>query len=529
MQRSSRFLKRKSFLVGYLILLFSLLVACAAPAAQNAGGTEASAEASAEDVSAAGSIETSGPSGTLRHGALVAIEQWDPHREQRNSMQIYFQTVYDTLIAEAPDGTLMPGLAVEWTHTPTAVDFTLRDDVRFHDGTPFTAASVEANLMRAKNSNFPPVANALAAIDSIEIVDDTHVRLNLARPNPALLRILARFPGMMICPSAFESVGDTPCGTGPWTLNVAETVAESKYVFDLFEDFWDPSQQGVARIEIFNLPETAARANGLRTGELDSAHISVHAIATQLEGEGFTLHTAEAFQLALHILDRDGTIVPAFADERVRRAMQHAIDRETFYATTSMGVPSTQLYPPGSLYHADAIEDLSYNPEKAKALLAEAGFETVTFSIPSFGPFNGENQAVAGFLAEVGIIMNVEAVSPGSLLAEAATGNWSAAVLAVNETHPFTFIRNRVLDGNLNPFGVVDADLAELTAKAIQLPEEEAAPLWAEIIKAAHERGYIINIGSAQDAVVTSAQVKNGAARWLYPGVLAVRGVTVEN
>jgi peptide/nickel transport system substrate-binding protein len=506
------------------------LAACAAPAEpvpDEAQESAQSASALADAETAGKSIDASGPSGTLRHGALIAVAHWDPHREQRNVMQIYFQTVYDTLIAEAPDGTLVPGLAVEWTHTPTAVEFTLRDDVVFHDGTPFTAESVEANLTRAKNSKFPPVVNALAAIDTIEVADATHTRLNLAHPDPAMLRTLARFPGMMICPSAFESVNDAPCGTGPWMLNPDETVVESKYVFDLFEDFWDPSQQGVARIEIFNLPEAAARANGLRTGELNSVHIPVRAIVTQLEAEGFAVHTAEAFQIALHILDREGTMVPALADERVRRAMQHAIDREAFFATTSMGVPSTQRYLPGSPYYSAEIEDLSYDPEKAKTLLAEASFETIEFSVPSIGPFNAEIQAIAGFLAEVGITMHVEAAPPGSLLAEAATGNWPAAVLAVNETHPYTFIRNRVLDGYLNPFGVVDADLAKLAEEAMQLSEEEAAPLWAEIIKAAHERGYIINIGSAHDAVVTDSQVQGVAARWFYPGVLAVRGVTV--
>ena len=515
--------KTKYITTTLVTLMILLLTACTAPAAPASDDAQGSTESSAADADTG----TSGPSGTLRHGALIAVAHWDPHREQRNTLQMYYQTVYDTLIAEALDGTLIPGLAVEWTHAPEAVEFTLREGVLFHDGSEFNAESVEANLMRAKSSTFPPVANALAAIDSVEIVDATHVRLNLSRSDPALLRTLARFPGMMVCPSAFESAGDAPCGTGPWTLNQEETLTESKYVFDLFADFWDPSQQGVVRIEIFSLPESAARANGLRTGELDSAIITTRAIITQLEAEGYAVQTAEAFQIGLHILDREGSMVPAFADERVRRALQHAIDRETFYATTTLGTPSTQRYLPDSPYHSAEIEDLTYAPEKAKALLAEAGFETVEFSVPSFGPFNGDNQAIAGFLAEVGITMNIEATPPGSLLAEAATGNWAAALLVINETHPHTFIRNRVLGGFLNPFGVVDADLAALAEEAMQLSEEEAAPIWAEIIKAAHERGYIINIGSTLDAVVTGPNVQGAAARWLYPGVLAVRGVTV--
>jgi peptide/nickel transport system substrate-binding protein len=473
---------------------------------------------------------TSAAKGTLRYGFPFDMNNWNPHREQRFFMLVYYQLVYDALLAEDTEGTLLPGLATEWVQTTDAITFTLREGVIFHDGTPFNAEVAKANLLHARESDFAPIANQLSAVESIDVLDDSHIRLNLSRPDNALLVYLSRFAGIMVSPAVLDTEITTPVGTGPWTLNSEETEPTVRYVFDLFPDFWDPSVQGVERVEILHLPEDAARSNALRSGQIDGARISPND-AELLETEGYTILSNEANLYGLHILDREGTMVPAFADERVRLALSYAIDRELLAETVFDGyaTPITQRSQPGQYGYAEDIADLSYDPERAKQLLAEAGIENLEFQVPSFGPFNKTNQALAGFFADIGVTMNIEAIAPGSLVAEITQGNWSAAIIPINDRHVSEYVDKRVLiDAIYNPFDVLEEDLEELAAQAKQLPPDEAEPLWSEITRETAERGIIIHLAVIEDTIAVSPKVNGGKVGYFMPGVLLIRGVTIE-
>jgi peptide/nickel transport system substrate-binding protein len=323
----------------------------------------------------------------------------------------------------------------------------------------------------------------------------------------------------------------TPVGTGPWTLNSEETEPTVRYVFDLFPDFWDPSVQGVERVEILHLPEDAARSNALRSGQLDGARIST-SDAGLLETEGYTILSNESNLYGLHILDREGTMVPAFADERVRLALSYAIDRELVAETVFDGyaTPITQPFQPGQYGYAEDIADLSYDPERAKQLLAEAGIENLEFQVPSFGPFNKPNQALAGFFADIGVTMNIEAIAPGALVTEISQGNWSAGLIPINDRHVSEYVDKRVLvDGIYNPFQVLEEDLEELATQANQLPADEAEPLLAEIARETAERGIIIHLATIEWPAAVSPKVNGGKVGYFMPGVLLIRGVTIDD
>jgi peptide/nickel transport system substrate-binding protein len=224
-------------------------------------------------------------------------------------------------------------------------------------------------------------------------------------------------------------------------------------------------------------------------------------------------------------------MVPAFADERVRLALNYAIDRELFAETVLDGyaTPITQRFRRGQYGYAEDIADLSYDPERAKQLLAEAGIENLEFQVPSFGPFNKTNQALAGFFADIGVTMNIEAIAPGSLVAEITQGNWSAAIIPINDRHVSEYVDKRVLiDAIYNPFDVLEEDLEELAAQAKQLPPDEAEPLWSEITRETAERGIIIHLAVIEDTIAVSPKVNGGKVGYFMPGVLLIRGVTIE-
>jgi peptide/nickel transport system substrate-binding protein len=531
--------KRNLFirLIMGMLLASMLVTACGstaapAPTAQPAQQEqETGGETAAITTTNDQAPTSSAAKGTLRYGFSVDFDNLNPHRQQRFVMLVYYQLVYDALLAEDADGTLLPGLATEWVQSTDAITFTLREGVVFHDGTPFNAEVAKANLLHALESTYAPIADQLSAVESIDVLDDSHIRLNLSRPDNALLIYLSRFAGMMISPAVLDTEVTTPVGTGPWTLNSEETEPTVRYVFDLFPDFWYPSVQGVERVEILHLPEDAARSNALRSGQIDGARVST-SDARLLETEGYTILSNEANLYGLHILDREGTMVPAFADERVRLALSYAIDRELLAETVFDGyaTPITQRSQLGQYGYAEDIADLSYDPERAKQLLAEAGVENLEFQVPSFNQFNKSNQVLAGFFADIGVTMKIEAIAPETLFPRVAQGNWAAALLPINDRHVSEYVGKRVLvDGIFNPFHMLEEDLEALATQAKQFPPDEAEPLWAEIARETAERGNIIHIVAVDSLVAVSPKVNGGSVGTFMPGVLLIRGVTIDD
>ena len=160
------------------LLIASLLAACAGaapaqPAAQPA--QEQAAPAAASETGAAADK-------VFRLGHDIDLSTWDAHQEQQNVAMVFYSLVYEGLVGEDSQGNIMPGLATEWTQSDKALEFTLREGVTFHDGTPFDAEVVKANVEKVKNGPFPPTANFLRPIESVEVIDPTHVRFNLTGP-----------------------------------------------------------------------------------------------------------------------------------------------------------------------------------------------------------------------------------------------------------------------------------------------------------------------------------------------------------
>ncbi len=471
------------------------------------------------------------PHGTLRFGFLNRFLTWDPHQEQRPIAIMGYQLVYDALVNEDSNGGIVPGLATAWTQTATSVEFTLREGVVFHDGTSFDAAAAKANLLHARDNGAPTIKQQLTAIEDVAVIDATHIRLKLTKPVPDLLNNLARMAGMMISPTSFATAKELPVGTGPWVFNAAESKADAQYVFDAFPRFWDPQQQQLQRIVLLILPDQTSALNALRSGEIDAAPVTNPSNVAQLQAEGYAILANDLSPLGLQILDRNGTIVPAFADKRVRLALSYAIDRQTLIDTvlSGYGKATTQRSKPGQYGYANDIVDLNYNPARARALLAEAGVQNLEFSIPSGGVLP-EAEAIVGFFKAVGVTMKLEIVAPGTVVQEAASGKWPAVIVPLSEPHIATFIANRVLKtGSMNPFRIEEPDLEALAAKARTLPPAEAEPLWAQLSRETAQRGIIVNFYTTPSLIATSPKVKGGTVGYFKPSVLELRGVAIED
>ncbi|MCW5849361.1 MAG: hypothetical protein KIT87_04735 [Anaerolineae bacterium] len=505
--------------VGALTLLVMLVMGCAAPApapttssapAQPPAPTTAPAAAKtalpttapATTVAAPAVAPTAPaakapgtPQGVLRHGHPITPSTFNPHQTQSAIISQYYQLVYETLVTVGADGKFAPGLATEWQTSDKALTFKLRPGVVFHDDAPFNATAVVANFKDVKEGP-GPTKSEFQAVTSVEALDDLTVRFNLSAYDPALLLSLTRNAGMQISPTGLKTADKTPVGTGPWLYNAQASKTDSKYVFDYFPKYWDMAQIGVARVEILPIAEEATRMNGLLSGDLDTAFIGELASYQQLQKQGFKDITNARSTLAYHIFDRAGAQVKALADKRVRQALALSIDRETYFKTVVGGIPSTQRYTSGQVGYVKDLADLSYNPQRAKALMAEAGVSNIEFTVPAPNALLTHNQAFGNFFAALGVTQKISPIGTAQIATECASGKWVVGLCGISELHPKTLVENRLLkNGAYNPLKVEDPRIEELYAKAKNLPDEQGAELWGQIMKIATEEAYLIFVG----------------------------------
>ena len=208
--------------------------------------------------------------GTLRIGLNEDPDALDPARGGTFVGRIVFAAVCDKLIDTDAKNDFVPQLAAAWSWSPDnlALTLTLRDGVRFQDGTPMDAAAVAANLQRYRSAPESLRKSELKPVSSVEVVDPHTVRLHLSQPYAPLVAVLADRAGMMISPAALS--GDVtktlPCA-GPFKLT--ERVAQDRIVVDRFPGYWNAPAIHLDRIIYEPQPDTTIRLVNLQAGQLD--------------------------------------------------------------------------------------------------------------------------------------------------------------------------------------------------------------------------------------------------------------------
>ncbi|WP_394525526.1 ABC transporter substrate-binding protein [Paenarthrobacter nicotinovorans] len=297
-----------------------------------------------------------------------------------NSSQ-YMQAVYDTILTAAPDGSIQPGLATEWSYNDdkTVITLKIRDGVKFTDGTPLDASAVAQNLVRFRDGAGGLAAN-LADMADATATDASTVTIKMKRSNPALLTYLTRAAGLVEAPSAFNKpdVQTVPVGSGPYTLNTSETVEGTSYVFDRNPNYWKPENVHYDKLVLNVYQDQTALLNAIKGGQVNGGNSVGNQNIEQMKAAGFVAYPAESTWVGLSLLDREGAIVPALKDVRVRQAINYAFDTKALLNAVENGAGTTtsQIFMPtdAAAYVADLDSHYSYDPEKARKLLAEAGY-----------------------------------------------------------------------------------------------------------------------------------------------------------
>jgi peptide/nickel transport system substrate-binding protein len=394
-------------------------------------------------------VRAGDPTGTLTVSLEnLGAQTTDPILQGRAGHAQYQAPIYDALLGfnlESQYGGVGPGVAEEWGIDPDGNSWTFRlqEGLVFHNGEALTAEDVKFSLERTMfhEESLVGDGNRLSRQlrqppeEAIEVIDPLTVRMHTDGPKPHFWSLLTRavFQGGQIMPKDYiESVGDDgfraePVGSGPWMY-------AGHSVGDYFQyEAFDKSHRGIphfAKMSLLIVPEESTKLAMVRTGQADIIDL-VPESAPEVDAAGAKLTVVEGVGMFIYQfwgLYFDEAQALPISDVRVRQAMSLAINRQDIidYSLNGFGRPSMPFATFPTSVDVDvprwqkwSEETLVYDPERARQLLAEAGYPDgfeVTFWSTNFSgtPYmNDLSQAVTGFWEEIGIETDLRIIEGG--------------------------------------------------------------------------------------------------------------------
>ena len=352
--------------------------------------------------------------GEMRWGLHVTLAaKWlDPaETEAFTTPFMILYAVHDALVKPLPAGMSTPSLAESWNESKDHLTytFTLRKNVKFHDGSPVTAEDVKFSFERYKGASATLLKDK---VKDVQIVSPTQVRFVLREPWPDFMLFYgttASGAGWIVPKHYVDRVGEdgfkkAPIGAGPY--RVASFSPGVEIVLEAFDAYWRKGPN-IKRLVMRTMTEETTRAAALKRGEIDLAYLFAGPVAEELRRTpGIKLEApllTGAFWLELP--DQWDPKSP-WHDRRVRLAASHALDRQAINQAETLGFSRlTGNIVPRIFQFAIAMEPPAYDPARAKKLLADAGYPNGfdAGDLHPFPPYNSMGEAIVGYLQAVGI------------------------------------------------------------------------------------------------------------------------------
>ncbi|MEM7031218.1 MAG: ABC transporter substrate-binding protein [Chloroflexota bacterium] len=362
--------------------------------------------------------------------------------------------VVETLIKVDFDGQMVPNLALSWDKTDdTTWTFTLRDDVTFQNGEPFNADAVAIAFNHLLNSETPPRGLTPENIDSIEAVDERTVVIRTIEPDILMPNRLTAPSFAILAPSAYESSPTNPFGTGTGPFVLTEEEPEQSATLVKNETYW-AGDVAIDEVLVLSAPDGDVRATMLRTGEVDIAStIPIPQIPLLEEDPAVSLiRLAQPRTRTMYLNNANGPL----SDVRVRRAVLHAIDKQSIVDAILEGVGEVAVGPfaPSEAWVNSDLASDTYNPDLARELVAEAGYGEGELTIeiatyPSRSSLPPSAIAIQQMLGEVGINTEVRIAPYSAIEPDAYAADFDIFIVS----------RGHLLD-NYDPEGFLQADFA---------------------------------------------------------------------
>ena len=301
----------------------------------------------------------------------------DPQSSNRASNWMVQRNIFDKLVHELPDGTVEPRLATSWEFLDdTTLRLKLRDDVKFHNGEPFTAEDVIFTIKRGLSNSISASTFKYFDIDNSKIIDPHTVELKLVSPYAAVFNTFSSGRGSIVSKKAVEEMGDNafarnPVGSGPYKLEKWTSGTEIRLVRN--EDYW--GDKAITKNVVFKvIPEAANRVIELETGEADViyevAGTDVDRV-NELDGAHILMGDSNRYMLVTFSM-KDETL----ANKDLRYALSYALDKDAIVKACYSGAARTATgYYPSNVFAFKDLGVLPYDLEKAKELMKKAGYE----------------------------------------------------------------------------------------------------------------------------------------------------------
>lgn len=429
----------------------------------------------------------------LRIGLQEDPDVLDPDQSRTFVGRIVYASLCDKLVDITPDLEIVPQLAESWEWSEDGLTLTMKliDGATFHDGEPFNAAAVVANIERSRNMEESRRKSEVASIAAAEAVDDKTVKFTLAAPDATLLAQFADRAGMMVSPKAAAAAGAdfglNPVCSGPFAFK--ERVQQDRIVLEKFADYWNADAINFDSVVFLPIPDTTVRLANLRAGDLDMLErLAATDVKSAEADDGLIVEKAVSLGyqgVTVNVANGPAADNPLGRDPRIRRALSLAIDRNAVNQVVFEGAfaPGNQPFPPTSPWYDADYPTPERDVEAAKALLAEAGHPDglkIAVQVANNPVQLQLMQVVQAMAAEAGIEIELVAKEFATLLADQTAGDyqasqvgWSGRVDPDGNIHQFMTTGGGINDSHYsNP--EVDALLDKARTSTDQAVRKEA-------------------------------------------------------
>jgi peptide/nickel transport system substrate-binding protein len=392
----------------------------------------------------------------LRIGLQEDPDVLDPDQSRTFVGRIVYTSLCDKLVDITPELDYVPQLATEWTWSDDGLELTmkLREGATFHDGTPFNAEAVVANIERSLNLPESRRKSELASVAGIEATSEFEVKFKLSAPDATLLAQLSDRAGMMESPKAQKEMGldfaNKPVCSGPYKF--VERIQQDRIVLEKFAEHWNADQFHFDKVTFLPIPDTTVRLANLQAGDIDMLERLAPTDAAAVKADSNLIYeqiVGLGYQgITVNIGNGARADNPMGKEAKLRQALSLAIDRNAINEVVFQGTasPGNQHVPSSSPWYVQAHPVQERDIEAAKTLMAEAGVDRIEVEVQvANNPVQAQlMQVVQSMVAEAGFDVSLKAMEFASMLAEQTAGNYQLSQVGWSgRTDP---------DGNIHQF-----------------------------------------------------------------------------
>ncbi|MBA3041374.1 MAG: ABC transporter substrate-binding protein [Alphaproteobacteria bacterium] len=460
--------------------------------------------------------------GVLTIGRREDSTTFDPIKTAQNVDNWVFSNVFDVLIRVDKTGTkLEPGLAESWTISEDGLTYTFKiRDAKFSDGSPITAEDAAFSLLRIRDNEGSLWSDSYKVVDTAEAADDRTLVVKLKTPSAPFLSALA-LPNVSILSKKAVEAGEDAFGELPTASSGAFVVKEwrrgDRVILEKNPNFWQADRVSLDGVEWISVPDDNTRMLNVQAGELDAAIFVPFSRVEELKKDpNLTVHLDTSTREDHLLINHEHG---ALAKKEVREALDLAIDKKAVVdaVTFGFGEVANSYIPKGALYHFADNMQRPYDPDKAKALLEEAGASGLTLSyLVNAGNEVDEQIAVLlqQQLLKAGITVNLQKMDPSQTWDMLVAGDYDLSVMywtndILDPDQKTTFVLGH--DSNMNYMTRYKNDkVKDLVAAArIEMDSVKREAMYVDIQKMAKDDVHWIDLYYSPYINVTRKGIEN--------------------